>query len=133
MTLAQIVCFSVIASVRVKGIISNLLHKHSAALEHPEGSTNAHCLAQKNQQAVRASVCDFQQKVKTSGSDMKRQVMRGEMKRSVRKCKKKKRKGGGVTRELSGMEMLCTLEERDGKVEKDDLWMGKTVCVCGWL
>lgn len=46
---------------------------------------------------------------------------------------KKKKKGGGVTRELSGMEMLCTLEERDGKVEKDYLWMGKTVCVCGWL
>lgn len=42
-----------------------------------------------------------------------------------------KKKGGGVTTELSGMEMLCTLEETDGKVEKDDLWMGKTVCV--WL
>lgn len=138
MTLAQIVCFSVIASARVKGIISNVLHKRSSALECPEGSTNTHCLTQKNQQAVRASVCDFQQKVKTSSSDMKRQVRRGEMKRSVRKCKTKRGGGGGggVT-ELSGMEMLCILEETDGKVEKEinknHLWRGKTECVCGWL
>lgn len=77
-------CFSLCYHQREKGIISVLPHKHSAAMQRPEGTTNTHRLAQKAPAGSR-SKCVWSP---AESSDIKGEVRRGEMKRSVGKIHK---------------------------------------------
>lgn len=77
-------CFSLCYHQREKGIISVLPYKHSAAMQRPEGTTNTHRLAQKAPAGSQGK-CVWSP---AESSDIKAEVRRGEMKRSVGKIHK---------------------------------------------
>lgn len=56
---------------KTRDISSSLVYNHSAAMQHPEGSANTHCLARETQQAVTDRENDFKRKVKAKRAQVK--------------------------------------------------------------